>query len=96
MNMATEYNPTPEQLKADIAVWQVQMAEYIAKRDAAMQEAGVKVGDKVEYHVVSPFGSAEVFDGVLYIAKNGQPRVRLSGSRQSKGWNKGWTKVTVR
>ena len=94
--MTSEYNPTPEQLKADIAVWQVQMAEYIARRDAAMNEVGAKVGDKVEYHVVSPFGTVEVVEGVLYIAKNGQPRVKLNGRRKSKGWNKGWTKVAVR
>ena len=32
------------------AEYEQQMQEYITKRDAAMSEANVKVGDTVEYH----------------------------------------------
>ena|SRR5258708_2267313 len=87
-----EYNPTPEQYEKDLAAWKVKKAEYESKRDTAMAEAGVKPGDRVEWHCLGAFNTVEVFTGTLYIAKSGQPKVKLDAGG-TRGWHKGFTKV---
>jgi hypothetical protein len=74
------------------AEYNQQMAEYTARRDAAMKEAGVAVGDKVEWHNVGAFFNMEILTGTLYLTKRGQPKVKLTDGR-AVAWHKGFTKV---
>jgi hypothetical protein len=69
------------------------MQEYLEKRDLTMQEAGVKIGDLVEYHHLGGmFFTVVVLTGVLYMTKRGQPKVKATDGK-NYGWHKGWRKV---
>ena len=73
--------------------YEKQMQEYLEKRDLAMQEAGVKIGDSVEYHHLGGmFFTVVVLTGVLYMTKRGQPKVKAIDGK-NYGWHKGWRKV---
>lgn len=73
--------------------YEKQMQEYTDRRDLAMSEAGVKVGDKVEYHYLGGmFFTVVVLKGELYMTKRGQPKVKATDGK-NYGWHKGW-KVT--
>ena len=73
--------------------YEQQMREYIEKRDLAMQEAGVKIGDSVEYHNLGGmFFTVVVLTGVLYMTKRGQPKVKAIDGK-NYCWHKGWRKV---
>lgn len=75
------------------AEYEQQMQEYITKRDAAMSEANVKVGDTVEYHHLGGmFFTVVVMKGVVYMTKRGQPKVKATDGK-NYGWHKGWQKV---
>ena len=74
------------------AEYEQQMQEYNARRDSAMTEAGVKVGDIVEYHHIGMFFTVVVLTGVVYMTKRGQPKVKATDGK-NYGWHKGW-KVT--
>lgn len=51
------------------------LRQYEAERDAAMAEAGVAIGDTVEYHLVGLY-DVKIRKGVLYLTKGGQPKVK--------------------
>jgi len=75
------------------AEYEQQMQEYTERRDLTMSEAGVKIGDKVEYHHMGGmFFTVVVLTGVVYMTKRGQPKVKATDGK-SYGWHKGW-KVT--
>ena len=75
------------------AEYEQQVKEYETNRDAAMLEAGVKIGDNVAYHHVGGvFFTVIVLSGVLYMTKRGQPKVRATDGK-NYGWHKGWKKA---
>lgn len=77
------------------AEYEEQKKEYETRRDVAMQEAGVKVGDVVEYHHMGGmFFTVVVLKGVVYMTKRGQPKVRATDGK-NYGWHKGFAKVTA-
>ena len=66
------------------------LAGYRAQAALAMSEAGVKIGDHVEYHAVGSWNQAAVLEGTLYVTRRGEPRVRLDGTRKTARWHKGF------
>lgn len=63
----------------------------------AMTEAGVKVGDEVEYSTANPFGTIYVFEGKVFLDKDGVPHVKLNkptvDGKTKMRWHKGFWKV---
>jgi hypothetical protein len=75
--------------------YEKQMQEYVEKRDRAMLDAGVKIGDTVEYHRVGGmFFTVVVLKGILYMTKRGQPKVKATDGK-NYGWHKGWQKASL-
>jgi hypothetical protein len=75
--------------------YEKQMQGYVEKRDLAMREAGVKIGDTVEYHHVGGmFFTVVVLKGILYMTKRGQPKVKATDGK-NYGWHKGWQKASL-
>jgi plastocyanin len=75
--------------------YEKQMQEYTEKRDRAMLEASVKVGDTVEYHHLGGmFFTVVVLKGILYMTKRGQPKVKATDGK-NYGWHKGWQKASL-
>lgn len=59
------------------------MDEYTARRDAAMAEVNVKIGDVVEYHNISLLaGGVTILEGTIYLTKRGAPRVKVGKERE--------------
>lgn len=87
------YSGTWEEQQAQ---YRTALADYEAKRDGAMAEAGVALGDEVEYHAIPTcvLGTGEHFRGTVYLTKNGKPRVKLVTGGW-KPWHKGWKKASA-
>ena len=70
-------------------------SRYVTEGELLLAAAGLREGDRVEYHFVSPFGFAEVFKGTI-TKKKGVPHVKLDVPHEGKRtvrWHKGWRKL---
>ena len=78
------------------ALFKVEKADYSKKAKSAMQESGVKIGDRVIYDYVTPIG-VETYSGQI-VDRQGVPFVRFDNGqktisgKQSVRWHKGFIK----
>jgi hypothetical protein len=81
------------------ALFKVEKADYSKKAKAAMQESGVKIGDRVMYDYVTPIG-VETYSGQI-VDRQGVPFVRFDNDqktisgKQSVRWHKGFIKESA-
>ena len=81
------------------ALYKVEKADYAKKAKDAMDESGVKIGDRVIYDYVTPFG-AETYSGTI-VDRDGVPFVKFDegqktmSGKQSVRWHKGFIKEEV-
>ena len=84
-----QYHGTREE---QIKQYKKGLKEYQVTRDAAMREANVVIGDRVEYHAIGSWNHVEVFEGVIYLTKSGVPKVKCDNGKRVN-WHKGFKKV---
>ena len=68
-----------------------------SKGQDAMDEVGIKEGDKVEYSTANPFGQVFSYEGTVKLDKDGVPFVHLNAKtvegKTKIRWHKGFKKI---
>lgn len=89
-----EYKKAYPKLKE---LYDAERKETSKSAERAMNEAGVKYGDKVSYSNITPFGFSEEYSGII-VERNGLPKVKFDEGQEtitgqkSVRWHKGWKK----